>query len=137
MISVNIQNLEKVQSDFNAITQRLMNPQTGMEIVAGKGFKDVVDHFSEEESPDGKWQSLKKPRKRGGSKILQDTGRLRSSVRFRTLRDEAHIFTQVVYAGVHNFGYSKRNIPQRQFLWLSKEAIKSITETFKRFILGK
>lgn len=32
--------------------------------------------------------------------------------------------TAVPYAGVHQFGYPKRNIPQRQYWWVSDDAIE-------------
>ena len=89
MISIEIQNLEKVRKDFQEMGQRARNPATAMEICAVKGWRDVIGHFAATEGPDGRWDPLKPAtilsRKHGGTKPLQDTGLLRQSNRYRVL----------------------------------------------------
>ena len=67
---------------------------------------------------------LKKKRGRravkGRSRILSNTGRLRNSIRARNTRTEAIVGTNTKYAAIHNFGYPKRNIPQRRFMGLNR-----------------
>lgn len=57
---------------------------------------------------------------KGRSRILSNTGRLRNSIRARNTRREAIVGTNVKYAATHNFGYPKRNIPQRRFMGLNR-----------------
>jgi len=133
MLDVNLSGIKEVRKEFNDMAERARNAKTVLEIIGAKGFKDVIDHFAQEEDRDNKkWVGLKYTRKRGGSKILQDTGRLRASIRWRTVKDEAHIFTNVVYAGVHNFGYKK--IPKREFMWVSNKAKDSMVISLLRWI---
>ena len=135
MISVNVVGINEVRASFKRMRDRTSQPMTAMEIIAAKGWKDVIDHFSEEKSDFGSWPSLKRPRPSGGNKILQDTGRLRMSNRWRTVgSEEAHVFNQVEYAAVHNYGSQKKNIPQRKFLWLSDSARVSVQRTILRWI---
>jgi len=136
--------MDEVQARFKRIQKRMKDPETVLDIAAAKGFKDVMDHFRKEEGPGGGWPEWQKTRKdkkgstvrktkRGGSKLLQDTGRLRQSTRFRVLKETAEVFNQVKYAATHNFGDPKRNIKKRKFMWLSDKAIDSIVKTFARF----
>lgn len=125
----------EVRNFFNDMKKRAQKPEAVMDIVAVKGWRDVVEHFKAEEDEDRKrWQPLKKPRKRGGGKILQDTGLLRMSTGYRSKGDEAQIYNNRNYARTHNEGDAKRNIPKRQFLWISDIARLSIFKTLLRYI---
>ena len=131
-ISIQVNNLKEVTDFLKKTGGRLTNPKVAMDIVGAKGFKDVMQHFRDEAGPSRKWTPLKRQRKRGGSKVLQDTGRLRQSTRFKTVGNVANIFNNVKYAGIHNFGGKK--IPQRKFMWISKGAVTSMIKTLARFI---
>jgi len=139
MISIQIDNLPEVKRHFEELRQRAKNPETAMEICAVKGWRDVIKHFAAEEGSDGKWDPLKPAtllsRRHGGSKPLQDTGLLRQSTRYRVLQSEAHVYNDVKYAGTHNYGLSKKNIPKREFMWLSNVAKLSIIKTIKKYIV--
>lgn len=97
-------------------------------------FQDVMRHFQKQEGPDGKWKplklaTLKRRRQAGrGAKILQDTGRLKNSISGIASSRGAEVGTNMVYARTHQKG--RGNIPQRQFLWLSKEAGNRILDRF-------
>lgn len=56
----------------------------------------------------------------GRAKILQNRGDLRRSIHARSTKTEAIVGTSIKYAAVHNFGYPKRNIPQRRFMGLNR-----------------
>lgn len=148
-----VKGLKRVQKGFEKTAARIKNPRTGMELVAAKGFKDVMDHFKKEEGPNRAWpkwsrrnksgsrtffstrpapRDTKKKKKRSGA-LLQDTGKLRNSTRHRVLKTEAHIYNNVSYATYHHNGTSK--MPKRRFLWISRKARVSIAKTFARFIL--
>ncbi|WP_417386926.1 phage virion morphogenesis protein [Gimesia sp.] len=87
--------------------------------------------FQAESSPDGKrWPALKNPRRpprNQNNKPLLDTYKLQKSV---TEDAEDHVEgvsnqgltlgTYVEYAGVHQDGSTKKNIPQRKFLGFSE-----------------
>ena len=101
-------------------------------------FADVIDHFSREQSPDGKWERWKDPKtgnrigrrptKRGGSKMLLDTGRLRGSLKPGHDQNEANVHTDVEYGPVQNFGSLKKDHPSREFMWLSDKAQDRIVQ---------
>ena len=142
MISVNVEGLSRVRALFESVLKRSVNPNTALEVIATKGWKDVIEHFRDESGPDGKWKALKHTRASGGNRILQDTGRLRLAQRWRTVGyDEAHIFTQIKYAAIHNFGGTVKTksgksfeMPQRKFLWISDKAKLSMIKTLLRWI---
>src|SRR5574343_917853 len=63
-------------------------------------YKDVLNHFEREEGPDGKWERWagglnERPTKRGGSKMLQDTGRLRLSITPSHSDEDAEVSSDV------------------------------------------
>ena len=112
--------------------------------------QEVAKRFRNESDPDGKgWVGLKagtlvsryssglrkrirqnKVRKKkekealstnvGRAKILQRTGRLKRSVHARNTKTEAIVGTNSKYATTHNFGFPKKNVPQRRFMGLNR-----------------
>jgi len=163
---------EKAKKRFRDLQKRVSNPSTAMDVIATKAWKNVQKHFRDEKGKGGKtWPRLKNPRVhwapgitepklRGGTKVLQDTGTLRSSISFRSLKKEAHVFTRSPYAGIHNFGgnvparkprrkkflkmyiggqkiftkYAKGfRMQKREFMYLDKRARKSINQFFLRY----
>jgi phage gpG-like protein len=91
--------------------------------IASEAFKDVMDHFENTSGRSGKWQPLApstiRGRRKGSSKPLQDTGRMRGSIKPQGFKDRAEVFTNVEYAPFHDKG--TRTIPRREFLWLSSK----------------
>src|SRR3990172_10822728 len=73
-------------------------------------YKDIMQHFKDEEGSDKSWDSLKYRKGRP----LQDTGRLRLSIQTYSDKDRAVIVTNLIYAKPHNYGRGK--IPQREFM---------------------
>ena len=132
-----IRKLKNIEKRVNAVKNMY-----DISFLTGKISKDMekeVDmRFRNEVDPEGKpWKGLKirsitskynsglkkkKGRKavKGRSKILQNTGRLKRSIQARNTRTEAIVGTNTKYAAIHNFGYPKRNIPQRRFMGLNR-----------------
>lgn len=146
MIKFKAIGLRVVKSNFRRINKRMEKPKTGLDKIAIVGYRDVLDHFDKEEGPDRQWARWnrkrkdgtreffsRRPTKRGGKKLLQDTGRLRVSTRFRTLFTEAHVYNRVKYAGFHEKG--TKNMPKRRFMWMSAKARKKVTKLFSRYIV--
>ena len=84
--------------------------------------------FDREQAPDGtKWKPLSPARvrqrmkrhKSGSMRILQDTGELRRSVRYKSSETSAVIGSKLKYAATHQFG--RGNIPARPFLGFTRE----------------
>lgn len=84
------------------------------------------------------WPPLKPEtiRRKGSSKPLIDTGRLRNSITHKVEGDKALVGIfggeVLVYAAVHEFGSPKKNIPERSFLRLgfdkNKEEIERLID---------
>ena len=115
--------------------RRVETHRPAMAVISQKGRKDVLNHFREESGPSGRWRPLKKPRQSGGSKILHDTGRLRGAISAENTDDTATVSAGTSYAATHNFGDNSRNIPQRKFLWISAQALKSMALTLSKYII--
>jgi len=103
-----------------------------------EGFRDIVDHFDKESGPGGGWKELKVPR---SGKILQLTGRLRQSILpesggVREAGDQAVImYSNVIYGRTHDQGDPGRNIPQREFMWLSGKAQQAMANMVRSLLL--
>lgn len=111
-------------------------------------YRDIIDHFSTESGPDGPWkpwsdryQAFMADIGKSGNKILQDTGRLRNSFKPTNVRstsegllwfNDAKLPNGYPYAFAHDVGYGR--VPQRQFMWLSNQAIENIETAIVRFL---
>jgi phage virion morphogenesis protein len=137
MISIRTVGLTQVKENFEAMGKRCQNPTTMLEVIAQKGRKNVLQHFEKEMGDTGPWKPLSasraKHKKGGKGKILQDTGRLRLSIRGRTKTNEAHVYTNVEYAKFHEFGIG---VPERRFMWLDATTIRNIILMLKNFLVN-
>jgi phage virion morphogenesis protein len=67
---------------------------------------NTLDRFDREMDPQGKaWQKSARAAAEGG-KTLTDSARLKSSIGYRASADEIIVGTNVVYAAIHQFGFS-------------------------------
>jgi phage gpG-like protein len=81
-------------------------------------------------------------RKRGGSRILIDSARLKNSMSFRLVEGPGvEVGTNVVYAPRHQFGYrgsgkgrGHSDTPARPFMEIQDEDVREIGEIFSRHI---
>jgi phage gpG-like protein len=158
---VKLEGLSEVQKRFNNIQKRMQKPNTVLDLAAAKGWRNVIKHFRDERGPDGKWKDTKeavgfgsatlqrKPKKKQNlkksDKLLQDTGRLRMSNRWRVLGNKAEVYNNTVYAATHNYGdtrnikvFGKKTVkatwPQREFMWLDDKTIDSIVKIFIKYL---
>lgn len=112
-------------------------------------FGDIVEHFAQEQGPDGKWarrsykyeQYLNKIG-RGGNKILQFSGRLRQSfdksgntaeTGHKVRGSDIGWYNRVEYAWWHDEGAPVT----RPFMWLSDKAVEKMTDQTLTFILDE
>lgn len=112
-------------------------------------FKDIIDHFKQEEGPTTRWHAwsaaYSKHMQRigkGGNKILQDSGFLRQNVRatnFRKTSDGILFYNPAKTKG--GFPYAAHHDETagkpRSFMWLSQNVLSNIGELTLRFMLGK
>lgn len=84
----------------------------------------------------GPWKKLSKEtlalRRKGSSKILQDTGRLKNSFEFKATASEAVLFTRVNYAKKHEEG-DGITPPQRKIMPTFKQAEEIVLPVYKKF----
>jgi len=130
--------IKPLQKKLERAMYKIKQPTDFMHIATAKSFREVINHFSTERGPSGRWKPLKsetiKRRRQKSSKPLQDTGRLRGSLRHRVVNrgKEGVIFTNLKYAPTHQYGYKK--IPARPYVWLPKEFVKKLAAQFAKFI---
>ena len=140
MISVKVTNLRQVKNNFKRYKDRLDGDSRIWQVIANQGHGDIMDHFAKEEGPGGsKWTDFGRGKystrrsARGGNMLLQDTGRLRGSIRAKGYGSNARIQTGANYAGYHNSG--TKRIPKRTFMWISEKAQDLMAKTFARYIV--
>lgn len=114
---------------LETINKNVKDPKPVLRAAFGtRGFKDIIDHFQAERGPDGMWAEWAESTKakRGNGKKLQDTGNLRQNFLPGNIRDSGRdsivFFNSTPYAATHDLGNSSRNIPQREFMYLSDKA---------------
>lgn len=135
---------------FEDIGKNLANPEKTMKIVAVEAQKGVLNNFDTSTGRNGKWPTWSRVEKgkrvyynsrpygRGGSKLLLDTGLLRSSIQYRAINREAHVYTNISYANYHEQAkLNLKNIPRRDFLWLNNFFKKKIIKIFNFYTFRK
>lgn len=111
-------------------------------------YRDVIRHFEREEGPDGRWKAWSASYTkfmssigRSNNRILQFSGRLRSAfapTNIKTSADGITWFNNAKtsngfpYAAAHDEGGGR--LPQRQFMWLSDEALSDIEDEIIKFL---
>lgn len=137
MLTVDTSALKITKKRFKDMQNRAKNSKHAMDIIGAKGFKDVINSFNVEKNEDGtSWKPLKRPRKRGGDKLLRDTGRLRSSIRWAANPTEARIFTKVKYAVYHDSDKPRKKLPRRQFMWIDDKLKLKFALDLLQYIKG-
>lgn len=139
MLTVEIQGLKVVKRRFNQMRDRAKMPKHAMDLIGAKAWKDVLNSFTIEQDEDGRaWKPLKHERSgkrhKGGSKLLRDTGRLRSSIRWAANKTEARVFTKTKYAGYHEYG--TKFIPKRSFMWIDSKLRLQFMRNLLNYIKG-
>lgn len=145
-----IRGLSKVLSLIGGIQSRAGNLAPLFKRLAVVAFKDVMDHFSEEKAPEGRWKPLSQktidrrrqgPKRGRGIRILQDEGILRNSLhptspnQHQEVRIEPRriiLRTNVKYASTHEYGRS--GIPARRFMWVSVGARQNMADVSAKWI---
>jgi len=106
--SIRIKIKEDARPLLRAIIQRVRNARPVLRALGQIGVDSVQGNFDAQGRPT-KWKKRKSPPRRStgkGYKILTLSGDLRDSVHYQVEGQEVKVGTNVVYAGVHNRGYS-------------------------------
>jgi len=133
-----------IKSILNKMSSRLSDAQRDdlAKAMSPIVFRDIIGHFSKQQGPKGRWapwspryrmQMIR--RKRGGNKILQDSGKLRNSMipvsqgrNVSARRDKITWYTNAKtqtgfpYAYHHDEGAKVT----RPFMWASDKAMDTI-----------
>lgn len=127
---------------FQGMQERAVHGNRFFARAAMRMWRDVIDHFRQQSSPEGKWQpwspayAARRKAGRGGNMILQDTGVLRTSIQWRGEANNARVFTNMEYAPAHQYGSKDRNVPKREFMWLANRTREDIMTDYRNFIIG-
>jgi len=127
--------LKEIEKKWDKVTARKFG-----DIIAPTVFGDIMDHFSKEDGPDGRWKGWSATYAKhmetigkGGNKILQDSGKLRMSFQPSDWKgqsdgilfvNKAHTKSGFPYAAAHDEGGPK--LPQRRFMWLSPRGMNKM-----------
>src|SRR5574341_1107956 len=108
-MGVRIDGMRAVTDLLESMEQRVSTLQPVLEVYAQDLKTLVDDSFDQSRAPDGNaWAPLAPStiarRRRGSSKPLVDTGRLRNSITAVALNDTLRVGTNVIYAGIQQFG---------------------------------
>lgn len=163
-INIQVEGLKALQQKLQDTSGKLRNLQPFWHII-GEYMKrrTIKECFDKEQAPDGtKWQPLSpttiklrmKRHKSGNMKILQDTGELRRSVKYKAFPKYVIIGSNLKYSRIHQFGgtiHSKQfrtskkdyshyivkrsiNIPARPYLGITEQDRQYILKTFQAYI---
>lgn len=129
----NVKRLDELLTDLKALNKaRLAHLDSNV----NKQFKSEGAHFG------NKWDSLKtetvKRRRKGSSRILQDTRKMANERKLTATKNAAILEFKQIYAATHHYGDRSRGIPERPILpkpekW-AKEDMKIIKAWFKNAV---
>lgn len=96
--------------------------------------KQIKSNFDKESFDKTRWKPLKRPRSKRrnrSGKILQDTGRFKSSIRISFKKSNLTLYGKAEYYGwIHNTGNPENNLPIRQWVGLTDKIMDDITKIF-------
>ncbi|MCC5644780.1 phage virion morphogenesis protein [Nostoc sp. CHAB 5824] len=122
------------------IEHRLHNLRPAFASMGEYMVRRTEQNFKGEHDPDGvAWAPLSaayRKRKRG-TKILTESGRLRASITYRADGTQVVVGCNTKYARAHQFGYPKRNLPARPFLGASVEDERELGEILLDYLKGQ
>ncbi len=128
------------QHNLAEIEHRLHNLRPAFASMGEYMVRRTERNFKGEHDPDGvAWAPLSaayKKRKRG-TKILTESGRLRASITYSADGVRVVLGTNTKYARAHQMGYPKRNLPPRPFLGASAEDERELGEILLDYIKGQ
>jgi phage virion morphogenesis protein len=143
MIEIRI-NSEETDQLLAELRRRMRDLRPVMEAVGQVIQSGTQQRFIDQEDPEGNpWAPLKPstialrrrgPMATGSIQILRDTGRLMNSISYRATSKQVAILTNVAYAGTHQFGYPRRNIPARPFFGYSASDQAAVVEVLNGYI---
>lgn len=135
---------EELRKFIESVISKTKNLEKQKEIVGAISaivFRDVMQHFADEQGPNGKWKAWSKIYAdhmkqigRGGNKLLQWSGRLRQTFQPTKYKIQPHAVTWFnnaktkagfPYAFAHDTG---EGVPERSFMWLSNQSMETITK---------
>lgn len=134
----------RVNKLFGRLLDKTDNLQPAMKSIGEIVYNGVMDNFRDEKSSDGTpWRRLLKKTiqarliKHPGSPIhiLHETGNLERSLNVKATNEWVTVGTNVIYAGVQQFGYPPKNIPARPYLGVKDDAWEEIRDTIKDYIM--
>lgn len=99
-------NTQALHMSLEELESRLKNRRPLMANLGRIMANAVDDNFAANGRPG--WKPLKYPRPRGGSGILQDSGRLRNSMTTHADNRAAVVGTNLAYAAIHHYGGQTR-----------------------------
>ena len=114
------------RSLIRTIDKNVSNPKPLLRVAFGvRGFRDIIQHFQSEKGPKAKWKKSKRAKREGG-RTLQDTGNLRQNFTPTNIddsgKDKIIFFNPTPYASQHDLGDPGRNLPKREFMYLTDRA---------------
>lgn len=128
MVAVRIEGLEECKSYFQRLKHNAEDFSAVGQLIAELLKKSTNQRFLEDRDPDGKsWEALKpatisaKTKKGYAPRILQSSNTLFKSFETEATAQAIIVKTGVKYAGAHQFGNPKNNLPQRAFLGVSDD----------------
>ncbi len=144
---------EKIQRFLAGINKNINsvkgNKRQYLGLLSAIVYKDVMEHFQNEEGPQGSWAPWSDAYKkrleqigRSGNKILQFNGRLRQNflpTNYKSTEKGISWFNNAKtksgfpYAAAHDEG--EGNLKKREFMFLSDKAMDGIIEQTLGFIL--
>ncbi|MBF0415604.1 MAG: phage virion morphogenesis protein [Magnetococcales bacterium] len=144
-INVEMHGIDVVQDMFRQMRERSRHLDTAMKEVGEHMLESTQERFDAEKDPDGnKWapHSEVTKKRRGGGKILTDTGRLRhNSISYRVEGDTLIVGANAVYAAIHQLGGEAGRkshrvmIPARPYLGFSGGDRQYAMDTIRDYIV--
>lgn len=125
------------QTHINDKIENLKDTKTPLMQIVVEMFSSVGQNFREQGTDKGKWEPLaestlkgymrrKGKRGKGPFVLLQDKGTLKNSIGQRIEGDTAVVSTNMRKAPALHFGYEKRNLPGRLYLYIREDAVQRI-----------
>lgn len=133
--------LERLKKRIDSILEISAKPQLLL-MQLGQGIIQQTQARIEYEkaAPSGQkwapWSANYAATREPGDSLLIDSRELQDSFQKKVSRNQLAIWTDIEYAGAHQFGVSENNLPARPFLGFSEENLRNIDDWLASILLG-
>ena len=137
-VGIQLTGLDKLNAALNRLAYANKDVGSILRLIGERMRRFCVDNIKirKTQSDGTPWppmsEATKAMRRTGGGtsapRLLEDTGRLRTSIAYKVEGNTVYTGTNVDYARDLQFGDESKNLPAREFIWINDKTVEDLVK---------